>query len=269
MIELNDTPKYTWHPALYNQSAPFVYSSENTKPLFELLSAHPGERVVDMGCGTGELTIRLQELVGENGIVLGVDASESMLETAEANGVKNLFCCDIQKLVVPAEFKDLTGTFDAVFTNATLHWCKQDPHGPVRAAKSLLKPGGRFVGEFCGYMTGAGIRSAIAQVLKRRGVIPPSPWFLPQPAEYAKILEAEGFQVEHISLNPRVSPLPGPMVDFLRALYRTAFLKDMSDEEAEGVLQEVSDICEFDQKDGMGTWSSMYVTVRFRAIAPM
>ncbi|CCO36816.1 hypothetical protein BN14_10962 [Rhizoctonia solani AG-1 IB] len=262
MIEPSATPKYTWYPALYNSSAPFVYSDENTKPLFALLSARPGEQIVDMGCGTGELTQRLQELVGEEGLVMG-------LEVARANGVKKSFCCDIQNLVIPTEFKHLAGTFDAVFTNATLHWCKQDPHGPIRAAKTLLKPGGRFVGEFCGYMTGTGIRCAISQVLKRRGITVPDPWFLPQPMEYAEILRSEGFQVENVSLNPRVSPLPGTMVDFLRALYRVAFLNDIEDEEAEGILEEVSAICEFDQRDGAGVWSSIYATVRFRALAPM
>ncbi|EUC61626.1 S-adenosylmethionine-dependent methyltransferase family, protein [Rhizoctonia solani AG-3 Rhs1AP] len=269
MIELNDTFNYTWRPALYNKSALFVYSDENTKPLFQLLSAQPGERIVDMGCGTGELTMRIQEAVGQGGLVLGIDAREGMLETAELNGVKNLFCCDIQNLVVPAKFKPLTGTFDAVFTNATLHWCKKDPRGPVRAAKLLLKPGGRFVGEFPGYMTGLGTRCAFSQVLRRRGITPPDPWFLPQPAEYARILESEGFQVENISLEPRVCSLPGPMIDFLRAIYRIAYLKDMSDEEAEEVLREVSDICELEHRDGMGNWSIMYPTVRFCATAPM
>ncbi|CAE6506136.1 unnamed protein product [Rhizoctonia solani] len=215
MLELNSTPKYTWRPALYNKGAPFVYSDENTKPLFQLLSAQKGERIADMGCGTGELTMRLQDLVGEDGFVLGVDASQTMIETAEANGIKNLFCCDVQNLVMPDKFKDLTGTFDAVFTNATLHWCNQNPHGPVRAAKSLLKPGGRFVGEFCGYMTGIGTRCAFSEALKKRGVALPDPWFLPQPVEYAKILESEGFHVEHVSLNPRVSCLASAKNRFL------------------------------------------------------
>ncbi|KAH7334175.1 S-adenosyl-L-methionine-dependent methyltransferase [Rhizoctonia solani] len=265
MLELNTTPKDAWHPALYNKSAPFVYSDENTKALFELLSAKPGERIVDMGCGTGELTLRLQDLVGDKGLILGVDASQGMLDIAESNGVKYLFCCDIQNLVVPDKFKSLPGTFDAVFTNATLQWCKQDPRGPLRAAKSLLKSGGRFVGEFPGYMTGLGTRSAFSEALKRRGMTPLDPWFLPQPTEYARILESEGFKVEHISLNPRVSRLPGPMIDFLRAIYRVAFLKDMSDEEAEEILQEVSNSCELEHKDGMGNWSIMHVTVRFHA----
>ncbi|KAH7336807.1 S-adenosyl-L-methionine-dependent methyltransferase [Rhizoctonia solani] len=265
----NTTPNYTWSPSLYDQNVAFVYSEEGTRPIFELLSAQCGERVVDLGCGTGALTLRLQQLVGKDGLVLAIDASEHMVQKSEANGVENALCGDIQKLIIPDRFKDLPGTFDAVFTNATLHWCKQDPYGAVRTAKTLLKPGGRFVGDLCGHMTGMGIRSAFAQVLKTRGINPPSPWFLPQPGEYKKILEAEGFKVEHISLNPHIASLPGSMIDFLRALYKVAFLKGMSDEEAEKIMKEVSDICEFDQKDHNGTWSYLYVPLRFRAIAPM
>ncbi|CAE6426408.1 unnamed protein product [Rhizoctonia solani] len=262
MIESNITSKYTWSPALYNKSAPFVYSDKNTKPLFELLSARPGERIADMGCGTGELTLRLQKLVGEEGLILGVDASESMLKIAEENGIKNLLCCDIQMLEMPGKFEDLIGTFDAVFTNSTLQWCKQDPHGPVKSAKCLLKPGGRFVGEFPGYMTGIGTRCAFSQVLKKRGINPPDPWFLPQPAEYAKasILEAEGFEVEYITLDPRVCLLSGPMIDFLRAIYRIAFLKDMGDEEAEQILQEVADILSKKAQEGAQTIKSAVAT---------
>jgi SAM-dependent methyltransferase len=88
--------------------------------------------------------------------------------------LQKAFCCDAQKLILPAEFKDLSGTFDgmlfialnmlmsmsklftAVFTNAALHWCKRNPAGVVRSAKELLKPGGRFVGEFGGYLNCVG-----------------------------------------------------------------------------------------------------------------
>ncbi|CAE6455184.1 unnamed protein product [Rhizoctonia solani] len=268
MVELKTTPQPTWSPTLYNNYVDFVYSDDTTRPLFELLSLQSGERVTDMGCGTGELTLRLQELAGEQGLVLGVDASKEMLEVAEANGVKNLVCCDLQDFAMPNQFKDLSGTFDAVFSNSVLHWCSRDPRGPVRAAKSLLKPGGRFVGEFCGHMTGLGIRGAFSQVLKKRGIHPPNPWFFPQPAEYAEIVESEGFEVEHISLNPRVLPLSGSIIGFLRAIYRMAMLKGMNDDEADQILQEVSEICEVDQKDKNGIWYTMHVTLRFRAIAP-
>ncbi|EUC54054.1 UbiE/COQ5 family methyltransferase, partial [Rhizoctonia solani AG-3 Rhs1AP] len=186
MVIPNAIPEYTWSPTHYNNGADFVYSDAATQPLFELLSLQSGERVVDMGCGTGELTLRLQELTGEEGLVLGVDANESMLEIAKKNGIKTLFCCDLQKFVMPDKFREWTGTFDAVFTNSTLHWCKQDPHGPVKAAMSLLKPGGRFVGELCGHMSALGIRGAFSQVLKRRGIEPADPWYFPLPADYAK-----------------------------------------------------------------------------------
>ncbi|CAE6367356.1 unnamed protein product [Rhizoctonia solani] len=266
---LGDTPRYTWLPSLYNQNAAFAYSEESTRPVFELLSPHSGERIVDVGCGTGELALRLQQIVGKEGLVVGIDSSESMLQKSKENGVQEVLCCDIQKLIGTESMMRLQGGFDAVYTNATLHWCNQDPYSAVRAIKSLLKPGGRFVGELCGHGTGMGLRCVIAQVLKARGMSCPDPWFLPKPKEYVKLLEAEGFMVEHVSLNPRLVSLPGSMIDFFRAIYKVAFLRDLSDEESEEIIQEISNICELDQKDQNGTWSYLYVPLRFKATVPM
>ncbi|KAG8731355.1 hypothetical protein FRC12_019775 [Ceratobasidium sp. 428] len=148
---MTSAPKDTWSASQYNASASFVYSDAYTQPVLDLLQLKPGERVLDIGCGTGELSVRLQDFLGEEGALVGVDASEGMLKRAKENGLENFFCCDAQKLVLPDEFKHLSGTFDAVFTNATLHWCNKDPPAVVRAAKEVLKPGGRFVGEFGGY----------------------------------------------------------------------------------------------------------------------
>ncbi|KAF8685490.1 Methyltransferase domain [Rhizoctonia solani] len=240
MPELNHIAKRDWKPDSYNRAVNFVYSEEYTKPVFDLLSAQPGERIVDLGCGTGELTVRLKQLVGKEGDVFGVDASESMLERAKKNGIRHVFRSDAQNLVIPEEFNDIAGTFDAVFTNAALHWCKQDPRGAVRTAKTLLKPGGRFVGELGGHMNGLGLRCAISQVLTRRGKAAVDPWFLPQPSEYTKILESEGFRVEHTSLNPRVTILPGTLADFVRALFCTSYFKDIGDEEMDDMIEEVS-----------------------------
>ncbi|ELU42182.1 methyltransferase domain-containing protein [Rhizoctonia solani AG-1 IA] len=226
----NRTAECDWKPALYNKGAAFVYSDEYTKPVLDLLSAKPGERIVDLGCGTGELTLRIERIVGPEGLVLGIDSNESMLEKAKANGLKNSILCDIQDLAIPNEFKHLTGTFDAVFTNAVLHWCKRDPRGVVRGAKALLKPGGRFIGDFGGYMAAL---------------------------------------VEHISLNPSINTLPGSMIDFLRSVFRVSYLKHVDDDEAEDIIQEMSRVCEFDHKDETGTWGFMAVRIRFWAIAPM
>ncbi|KAF8695750.1 Methyltransferase domain, partial [Rhizoctonia solani] len=226
-----------WNPALYNQALSVLYSDDYTKPLFELLSAQSDERIADLGCGTGELTLLLQQLVGKNGVVVGVDASESMLAKAKENGLVNLFLCDVQNLVVPDKFKSLVGTFDGKRSSQYFY-----PRGAVRTAKTLLKPGGRFVGALPGYMNAVGLRCVAAHLLERRGKKISDPWFLPQPAEYAKLLESEGFVVEHISLNPRVAVLPGSLVDAIRSTIRIAYLKDLEDDEAEEVIQEMSRI---------------------------
>ncbi|CAE6472999.1 unnamed protein product, partial [Rhizoctonia solani] len=253
-MEPNNTVKDTWSAFHYNKAASFVYSDAYTQPVLDLLSPRIGESILDMGCGTGELTYRLQEFVGHDGLVVGVDSSRDMLEKARKNNVTNLFCCDIQSLTMPDDLKSLTGNFDAVFTNATLHWCKRDPPGVVRAAKLALQPGGRFVGEFGGYLNCVGIRSILHQVLRSRGIDPSKvdPWYFPRPESYAKVLESEGFKVEHISLNPRITPLPGPLLDWLRTFARNSLLAEMEQEEAEKVMQEVSDLCEPDMKDENG-----------------
>lgn len=262
-------PKDIWSPAQYNKAASFVYSDSNTQAVFDLLAPQQGERILDMGCGTGELTFRLQEIAGEDGVVVGVDASRNMLEKAKENGVRNLFCCDLQELVIPEELKHLSGTFDAVFSNATLHWCKRDPLAVVKAAKTNLRPGGRFVGEFAGHLSAVGLRTALYQVLRNRGIDPEKvdPWYHPRPERYAKVLESGGFKVEHVSLIPRITPLPGPYTDFLRTFFRSTALGMMDDEEAEIAMQEISDLCEPDLKDDTGRWTVMYMSLRFLATA--
>jgi tRNA A58 N-methylase Trm61 len=68
-----------WSASLYNKNAPYVYSASNTNAVLQLLNAKPGERVFDFGCGTGEVTLQIAEIVGSDGLVIGVDLSESMV----------------------------------------------------------------------------------------------------------------------------------------------------------------------------------------------
>jgi len=189
---------------------------------------------------------------------------------ARENGLKRVFVGDVQDLAYPPELQSLEGSYDAVFTNAALHWCKRDPAGVVRSAKSALRKGGRFVGEMGGLLNVIGVRSAIHHVLKARGIDAKKldPWFFPSVAEYQHILESGGFQVNHISLSPRITPLPGPLTDWMRTFTRSGILGDMTDEEAEEVMKEAQDICEVDMRDEAGNWHLMYVRLRFVAVLP-
>lgn len=77
-----------WSASTYNKVASFVYSEAYTAPVLNLLGAKPGERILDLGCGSGEITKGLAQAVGESGVVVGVDASESMVRPA-SNSVPN------------------------------------------------------------------------------------------------------------------------------------------------------------------------------------
>jgi ubiquinone/menaquinone biosynthesis C-methylase UbiE len=68
-----------WSASRYNKTASFVYSTPFIAPVLALLDAKPGERIFDFGCGSGELTLQIAETVGKDGVVVGVDLSESMV----------------------------------------------------------------------------------------------------------------------------------------------------------------------------------------------
>ncbi|RXW22884.1 hypothetical protein EST38_g2998 [Candolleomyces aberdarensis] len=186
-----------WSASLYNKTASFVYSADFVAPVLSLLNVKPGERILDLGCGSGEVTLAIEKVVtsqGQDGLVVGVDASESMIHKARANGLQRAFIADAQDLRVPEEIFNLVGDagFDAVFSNATLHWCKRDPLGVLKGAKRVLKPGGRLVVEMGGFMNCIGVRSAIHAAIRARGYDPleHDPWYFPSIEDYGKMAAA-------------------------------------------------------------------------------
>jgi ubiquinone/menaquinone biosynthesis C-methylase UbiE len=163
-----------WSASLYNQVASFVYSPSYTSPVLDLLAARSSEFIIDFGCGSGEVTMQIAETVGTHGLVVGVDQSASMvsanwypsldtlntrkIDTAKKNGLNHAFISDVQQLVYPEAMPWLRDIkFDAVFSNASLHWCKKDPKGVLASAKRVLRPGGRFVGEMGGFLNCIGV----------------------------------------------------------------------------------------------------------------
>ncbi|KAE9402326.1 S-adenosyl-L-methionine-dependent methyltransferase, partial [Gymnopus androsaceus JB14] len=127
---------------LYNKNASFVYSPAFTSPVLDLLAAKPEERIIDFGCGSGELSVVIEKIVKEKKRYLAaVDFSESIIfiDKAKAQGLPEAFVCDIRDLTFPASYTGPREEVDAVFTNAALHWCKRDPSGVIKSAKRILK----------------------------------------------------------------------------------------------------------------------------------
>ncbi|KAF4562610.1 hypothetical protein EYR36_004004 [Pleurotus pulmonarius] len=258
-----------WSAARYNQVASFVYSSAFTSLVLELLAPQPAERIVDFGCGSGELTLELKKAVGSDGRVVGVDSSSSMIDKAKLAGLEDAFVADIQ---APADLPEALlaspNQFDAVFSNAALHWCKRDPMGVLLSVKRVLKPGGRFVGEMGGFMNCEGVRSALHVALRRRNYNPVAmdPWFFPSAHDYQTLLSSAGFKVLHISLNPRYTPIPAGLGAWLELYVRHSFLRELGDEEAKEVINEVVELCAVDSRDDQGHWALMYMRLRFHAV---
>ncbi|KIY42903.1 cyclopropane-fatty-acyl-phospholipid synthase [Fistulina hepatica ATCC 64428] len=249
-LPADDADKSGWSAAMYNHAASFVYSQKFTSSVLDLLAAKSGERIFDFGCGFGELTSEL----------------ETLIEKAKENGLKHVFVGDIQALDIPQDLENVR--FDAVFSNAALHWCKQNLRGVLDSVKRVLRPGGRFACEMGGHMNCIGEYGALHHVLRTRGYDPITrdPWYFPSVEEYNKLLVSAGFEVKQITLTPRVTPLVAGLSGWLRTFVRHSFLRDIPDEEADAILAEAEDICRIDCQDGHGAWQMMYVRLRFLAV---
>ncbi|KAJ6511978.1 S-adenosyl-L-methionine-dependent methyltransferase [Mycena vitilis] len=262
-----------WSASLYNKSAAFVYSEAYTAPVLGLLSAVPGEKIIDLGCGSGEVTLVIDKIVKEapGGLVVAVDYSESMIAKAKEAGLAHAFVSDIQDLNIPmAAFNnnDVDFKFDAAFSNATFHWCKRDPAAVLEGVKKILKPGGRLAVEMGGALNCIGIRSALHRALKSRGYDPVGldPWFFPSVEEYTKLLVSASFEPIHISLVPRATPLEAGIRGWLEVFARKSILKDCSDSEATEIITEVEEQVRVDCQDKLGNWNMMYSRLRFSAV---
>ena len=191
-----------WNPALYDSKHSFVW--KYGQDLIELLAPQPGERILDLGCGTGHLTSQLA-LAGAS--VTGLDHSPAMIQQARLNYPDLVFVeGDAAGFAFPEPF-------DGVFSNAALHWVKRAEEVVVCVARAL-KPGGRFVAEFGGKGNIRAIHVALLRALDELGdelgLAKDSewnPWYYPSIGEYASLLELHGLAVRHAVLFDRPTPL--------------------------------------------------------------
>lgn|SRR5262245_7197514 len=242
----------TWNPDRYARNARFV--SDLGAPVVELLAPRSGERILDLGCGDGALTARL---AAAGCRVVGVDSSLAQVEAARALGLDTRVM-DISDL----RFEE---KFDAVFSNAVLHWIKT-PDAVIEGVWRALVSGGRFVAEFGGHGCVATIVAALEASLRRGGIDPArvNPWYFPDVDEYGPRLERAGFTVRYIALIPRPTPLPGDILDWLET-FAESFTAALPSEERLPFLEEVRATLRPSLCNSEGKWSADYVRLRFAA----
>ena len=244
-----------WQAGRYAVNARFV--AELGGPVVELLDPRPSERILDLGCGDGVLTKRLADM---GCAVVGVDAGPDMIRAAVDLG--------LDARVVDGHALGFEREFDAVFSNAALHWMRRDPGAVVAGVARALKPGGgRFVGEFGGHGNVAAITVALLAVLARRGLdgMTAYPWYFPTPEAYRARLEAHGFAVERIELIPRPTSLPTGMSAWLDT-FSEPFLKLLPEDERAAAKDEAVALLAPALRDERHGWIADYVRLRFRAV---
>lgn len=244
----------TWDPQVYGQSGAFVPALAGG--VVEWLGAQPGERILDLGCGDGQLTLRLSEAGAQ---MTGLDLSPAMVSAAHARG--------IQAEVGSAErlpFPD--HSFDAVFSNAALHWVG-DHDAMMDEVHRVLQPGGRFVAEMGGHGNIAAISVALRSVLERFGFGERENQvnYFPTPTVYRRRLERHGFSVERIELIPRPTPLPADgMAGWLRT-FRRGVLDGLPESLRATVVDETCALLAPALRDEDWNWVADYVRLRFLA----
>ena len=222
-----------WNANLYDSKHKFV--SQLATDLVELLSPKVGERILDIGCGTGHLTQKIANCGSE---VLGVDSAETMILQARQNYP------NLQFAVMDAINLEFTEEFDAVFSNAVLHWIKQ-PEKVIAGVWKSLKPGGRFVAEFGGKGNINSIQTALERAICQENssfenLLNPN--YFPSIAEYGSLLEEQGFELTFATLFDRLTPLDGEngMVNWLK-MFRNSVLAAFSEATQAKILANVED----------------------------
>ena len=242
-----------WSAAAYAANARFV--SDLGAPVLALLDPRPGERILDLGCGDGALTERLAAAGAE---VLGVDASPDMVVAARARGLRAELA-DGHALAFRAEF-------DAVFSNAALHWMT-DPDAVAAGVARALRPGGRFVAEQGGHGNVAALRVALCAALASEAGVETDLseiWSFPSVAEQTARLERAGFAVEEIALIPRPTPVPAGLDAWFDTLARPALALAPEGARAAVRARAVA-LARPALSDALGAFTADYVRLRFRA----
>ncbi|WP_232702058.1 class I SAM-dependent methyltransferase [Halobacterium wangiae] len=255
MTRSPDAQPNQWNTETYDGSHSFVF--EYGEAVVSLLDPQAGERVLDVGCGTGHLT----DAIADSGAdVVGVDNAEAMLAEARSAYPDHEF--------VHGDARDLAfdESFDAVFSNAALHWIP-DQDSVLESVASVLHPGGRFVAELGGTGNVSAIVDAVFAELERRGYERSHPWYFPSVGEYASLLETHGFEVRYAVLFDRPTELDDGE-DGLAAwleMFGDSLLAPVPASELDDVVAAVEDELRAEYFAD-GAWTADYRRLRFVAV---
>ncbi|MEH7127855.1 methyltransferase domain-containing protein [Neobacillus drentensis] len=246
-----------WNASLYDKEHSFV--SHLGGELVRWLAPKPGEKILDLGCGTGDIANQLSQQGVE---ITGMDKSENMIEQAQKKYP------DLTFIVEDAVNMRYSNEFDAVFSNATLHWIKT-PRQALQSIYQALKPGGRFVAEFGGKGNVQTITEAIMNQLGEYGILYKSaqhPWYYPSIGEYTSIMEQVGFRVTHAEHFDRPTPLNGEqgLRNWIE-MFATSMFEGVTTETKEVIVTRVEDSL----RQGLfmnGEWIADYKRIRVLGI---
>jgi trans-aconitate methyltransferase len=253
-----ELPTERWNPELYQASHSFVWKFG--RDLLALLAPQPGEHILDVGCGTGQLT---GEMSRSGAQVTGIDSAASMIAQARQNFP------DLRFEHVSVTAMPYREEFDAVFSNATLHWVR-DAEAAANSISRALKPGGRFVAEFGGRGNTDALLEAVYQELDLLGVGDPralNPWYYPAIGEYATVLDRAGLEVTFAALFDRPTPLEdgeNALANWL-AMFGTCFTDALAPELREPFVRRVEESAAPRLRPD-GVWTVDYRRLRIRAV---
>ncbi len=217
-----------WDAAGYQARFSFVF--KHGEGVVELLDPRPGERILDLGCGSGQLTAKIADA---GAIVEGIDQSPDMIAQARANYPA------IKFEVADATAFTLDIPVDAVFSNAVLHWVK-NASAAIECVYRALKPGGRFVLEMGGIGNTKALLGAVREVAGELEL----PWFYPTIGEYSAVLERAGFEVRYATLFDRPTVVEGENgLDDWLVMFGGKMFGGISDERKREIRTEVGIGC--------------------------
>ena len=252
-----------WSAPDYAKHAAFVPKLGDA--VLQLLNPKPGELILDVGCGDGVLTARIAEA---GALVIGLDSSADMVEAARARGI-DAFLADAETLELERQFERF-GCFDAVFSNAALHWMT-DPDAVATGIFSMLKAGGRFAGEMGGAGNLAILRAGIRDELTERGYALPAadPQWYPSVEEFTRLYLAAGFTDIQAMRIDRPTDLPAGIAGWVKT-FRSGWLDVamVPEWEREELAAAVERRLALELRKPEGSYFADYVRLRFTMRKP-